>query len=502
MKKLIIFLILILPFGAIAQTFNKAYYGNRGSILNFEPSAPSSVLESDTSLVFLSRNPNTGKNLMLRRINNAGVVLDSAYYNFPAVTNFIHLRKTALKKIGATNLGVMMDIVDTNLNYIRLFRINAALDTMNSIVLRDSVHHFEGFDYMVQDSLITVVGQYVEPGTNNQNLLLVQLDTGLNVLWQKRIADIRQPGGVIPYAIKRKANNYYIVGRCAYPNFTEIFILKTDLQGNKIWDKRYRYNGRNSATTCLEIVNNTLFLAAGTRSLDASGNKSHPWFIKLDTAGTILKDSVYAFDATYYVLMSVIKSNSGMLLACGYYLEEDGGFKGDVWKIDQNLNMDFRRTFYINHPWDDGRLYNMHQRSDSSIVCSGVFENYWYKPSSARDHVWVLSLDKHGCFGPNDCGILGLPEVLAPTAQIKLYPNPATTFLTLELGTLNSAKPKEIHVVMYASTGQPVVEVSFTDLQATTHQFELGNIPNGLYTVHITDAAGRVLLQQKITVVK
>jgi hypothetical protein len=102
--------------------------------------------------------------------------------------------------------------------------------------------------------------------------------------------------GYYPYRIRRMGNNYYIAGRCLYPNqFVEGFLVKTDLQGNKIWDKRYQYNGNtNSGILILLPFIRTHYLCPEglLGKLWAQPIYKHHFMLQ-DTAGNTLKDSVY-----------------------------------------------------------------------------------------------------------------------------------------------------------------------------------------------------------------
>jgi hypothetical protein len=276
-------------------------------------------------------------------------------------------------------------------------------------------------------------------------------------------------------------NNYYIAGRCLYPNqFVEGFLVKTDLQGNKIWDKRYQYNGNNGGyTDFVEIGTDSLFTAFGFNSKNIGTQSYNKYqFLVQDTAGLVLKDSIYPVEEVVYLVEQTAYMNNEIYVLGNYYL---GGHKAVIWKLDKSLNTLWRRVYYYGDWEDDSYLYSINQWSDGGLVGVGTYYDRYLNPNWEALFLWLLSTDSTGCLGPGNCGSdIGFVEWALPGQGIKVYPNPATDYIHIEL-SLPGLQNTTATATLYNLAGQEVLRQEM--------QFENGKARIDL-TAQVSSALG------------
>ena len=96
---------------------------------------------------------------------------------------------------------------------------------------------------------------------------------------------------------------------------------------------------------------------------------------------------------------------------------------------------------------------------------------------------WIMKTDSFGCIGV-DCGVTSVEEVATALNAIgKIYPNPATTELTVELNYGNIPKVK-----LYNIFGETVLASKITSGGKTV--LDISMLPNCIYLYLISDVTG------------
>jgi hypothetical protein len=87
------------------------------------------------------------------------------------------------------------------------------------------------------------------------------------------------------------------------------------------------------------------------------------------------------------------------------------------------------------------------------------------------------------------CGLSVQAQSAAKGGDISVFPNPATEFIQVrdQSGNANS-------VDVYTLVGRKVRSFEFNDGQ----QYQVSDLPRGLYLVQVVDRAGNVITTQKI----
>jgi hypothetical protein len=498
--KFLIIISLLLCFYGQGQNFNVIKNGNRTSYAQ-GIAAPSTLVDGDSIIYSATRTNRSLVNLCLRKFDRTGATIDSAFFDFSYLSGFIHLRQNALKQADKKKF-LLVDFIDSSHAYTNLIAFNYGLDTSLHVTLEDSTWDVFGYDFLVEDSTLTVVSQLNRHLYNDQQLLISQYDTALNLLWQSTIPDWRgQQGGYFPARIMRLHDAYYISGRCVYPNWVESFLVKTDLQGQKIWDERYRIPNESSATFTLDEFNDTIVLVHGISTI---GIEKKIWITQLDTAGVLLRDTIYPIEEGLLIPNDMVQTNTGEFVTVGYYKTDATGlFNGFMIKFDRDFNILWHRSYYHQSSFDENQLWRIHQWPDGNLLATGSLE-WWDNrpPNVPHDHVWLLSLDSNGCLAPNNCGVLSLTEEPWPEKEeaFLVYTNPASDYVEIRWDWFEMALDNLFTVELITTNGQVLVHKEVTNWQNNVLLLDVSNLPAGIYVVQFKKADGNLLDNQKLTI--
>ncbi|KAA9345550.1 T9SS type A sorting domain-containing protein [Adhaeribacter soli] len=225
------------------------------------------------------------------------------------------------------------------------------------------------------------------------------------------------------YSIQQTADGGYILGGSSDSGLSgdksqslqgtsDIWIVKLDANGNKIWDKTFGGNDYDILGS-LQITADGGYLIAGTSDSDISGDKSQPsqgyvdyWIIKLDASGNKLWDKVYGGN-TIDVLTSALQTADGGYILSGFSDSNVSGDKThpsrgrtDYWivKLDLNGNKLWDRTFGGTELDDSPKIK---QTADGGYILGGnstspVSGDKSENTQGAEPDYWVLKLDNAG----------------------------------------------------------------------------------------------------------
>lgn len=213
--------------------------------------------------------------------------------------------------------------------------------------------------------LCTSIGNGVDitqSGFGSFDYWVVKLDSNMNKVWDKVYGGIEEEGDAVSFygpnrgsIILTKDNGFLIGGSTMSSNTgsksdtsygsEDVWILKLDNNGNKVWDKSY--GGRKEENSSCIVETESGYLIGCTSASDSSGNKlSHHiptnsiftsldyWIIKTNKQGNIIWEKSYG-GSGYDILMSIIKVHNNKYILCGY---SDSDSSYDVSKKTKGLD--------------------------------------------------------------------------------------------------------------------------------------------------------------------
>jgi len=170
----------------------------------------------------------------------------------------------------------------------------------------------------------------------------------------------------------------------------DIWLVKTDANGNKLWDKTFGGPEDDYGRSVQQITDGGYIITGYTKSYGAG--KEDVWLIKIDSSGIIEWDKTFGGPGTDRGL-SVQQTNEG-----GYIIAGDtysyGAGSDDAWliKTDANGNKLWDKTFGESH--DDG-LYSVQQTSDGGYIIAGYTDSYFHENHDLLN-LWLIRVDKNG----------------------------------------------------------------------------------------------------------
>ncbi|MBA4167014.1 MAG: gliding motility-associated C-terminal domain-containing protein, partial [Chitinophagaceae bacterium] len=142
-------------------------------------------------------------------------------------------------------------------------------------------------------------------------------------------------------AASSSSNDGDITGNHGTAGYTDGVLLKIDPSGNKLWSKCYG-GSRNDELLNIQVINNKIFVAGYANSTDgdipANQKNYDVWLLATDLNGNKLFSKIYG-GSQNDVAYSMTSGNDNTLTLAGYTTSADGDVKGakgsqDFWIIN------------------------------------------------------------------------------------------------------------------------------------------------------------------------
>ena len=223
---------------------------------------------------------------------------------------------------------------------------------------------------------------YYDSGVNiRSNLSLVKFDSNGNLMWNKTFESYNDNGNdrdAGAYVNQTTDGGYIITGQCSYTGAGtgDIWLIKTDSQGNHEWNKTYGWNYGDDGR-CVKQTTNGGYIITGISNKTASGYTSGDLVvIKTDNLGN--EQWIYTYDGDntndYDCGYSVIQNRTdGLFAVTGIEdLNFTDGFKGDLCLIifdNETKNIYYNETYGGNN-YDIGTDIDI--TSDGGYILTGT----------------------------------------------------------------------------------------------------------------------------------
>ncbi len=237
-----------------------------------------------------------------------------------------------------------------------------------------------------------IAGYTYSFGAGNSDAWIIKVDKNGNKLWDKTFGD--RFNNVANSIIKTKDGGYIIVGETwilrrfpaeikGYISFAEkdIWIIKIDKNGNKLWDKTFGNLEINVANSIIETKNGDYVIAGYTCFFDF--DEKDMWIIKIDGNGNRLWDKTFGEESK---ANSIIETKDGDYIIAGETWSF-GRVESDAWviKIDKNGNKLWDKTFG-NKEKDIAN--SIIKTRDGGYIVAGY--------TGAFSDVWLIKINKDG----------------------------------------------------------------------------------------------------------
>ncbi len=298
------------------------------------------------------------------------------------------------------------------------------------------------YAYSVQqtsDGGYIVAGRTLSFGMGS-NILLIKTDANGNIIWAKTYGG---PSWDEASSVQQTSDGGYIVAGWTGSfgaGAGDIFLIKTDANGNLQWAKTYGGTNYDTASSVQQTSDGGYIVAGTTRSFGAGG--SDFFLIKTDVNGNIQWAKTYG-GTNYDTASSVQQTSDGGYIVAGTTRSFGaGGSDFFLIKTDANGNIQWAKT-YGGTGGDEA--YSVQQTSDGGYILAGRT----YSFGAGTWDAFLIKTDADGNIG--SCSIVRnvtptvttpSPTVTTPSPSVS-SPSPTVTSpsLTVTSPTLTVSEP-------------------------------------------------------------
>jgi len=395
-------------------------------------------------------------------------------------------------------------------NDIYLIKTNAYGDTLWNKTYGGSENDLAMKIIKTFDGGYIVVGTTASFGNGGFDILLIKLDAFFNTNWTKTIGGASSEYG--NNIIQTCDSGYIIAGnKHSLSNNDDWYIVKINNLGDTIWTKTYDYAGYDDWGFSAAETSDGGFVITGVTQ---TWQETHAQIIKLNSNGALLWSKNY--DSAGDWACSIYKTNDGGFIISG---SSTGNINnaGGILLIKTNADGDTIWTrVYGNPNWGQGVA--VAQTNDGGYLTCGYLDlmtgnrkAYIIKTDIMGDTIWTrlygndfetnfqsFDFTNDGGYiftgyqevsheGPYDVylvktdanGIVGLKEEIININNFNIYPNPATSKITIYIPQ-QFGQTKTLEVYDCIGQLQLVQTDRFTEI-------DISNLTNGLYFLVLTN---------------
>jgi len=235
-----------------------------------------------------------------------------------------------------------------------------------------------------------IVGSTRSHGSGDFDLWLIKTDSEGNKVWDKTFGGPDFDWG---NTAQQTEDEGYIVAGTTYSfgaGRGDFWLIKTDLNGNEMWNKTFGGINLDAAFSMVHSSKDGGYVIVGsTRSY--GGGESDVWLIKVDSKGFEQWNRTFG-GADIDEGRSVQQADDGGYIIAGK-TKSYGAGDFDLWliKTDSDGNEEWNRTFGGSE-WDDG--FSVATVEDGGYIVTG--STHSDAPIPSRSKTWLIKTDGSG----------------------------------------------------------------------------------------------------------
>jgi len=394
---------------------------------------------------------------------------------------------------GYITVGFSLNQQNTEIPIIALQMMTTDGIAMKTVLISDTAKLY----FSARSSLFrTIDGNYAFAGGTKQFgdtvkdcAIIIKFNGNLDTLWMKSYGnkDNVNDTAMAGRGLCQTSSGHYMLTGEQYSggDYNELYLQKTDAEGNQLWRKTYWFGGLGSSLNVIATTDGGYALG-GYRYYPGPNVKVDPLVVKTDSLGnlewyadigseydddlacvalaqdgnilaaTIKTDSVIPHSVAYKRFHMVKLLNNGQqlwsrsygtacdfryinkfrclsdgrLIATGTVIDSYAHWVGWIWLFTPGGDSLWYREYELLGGANSmNYLYDVTEAPDGGFAACGVL--YPFAPDTGNMDAWVLKVDSLGCEGPDDCWV-GIrppapPSIIAANGKLSLQPNPATT---------------------------------------------------------------------------
>jgi hypothetical protein len=282
-------------------------------------------------------------------------------------------------------------IVGSDSQSILLIKINSMGDILWEKTIETDPRFESGYDIIETSSGdFLIVGEIRWNWLNSINLV-VKTDSEGNLLWVKTIGS---KGSHFKSVAEVSVGGYIITGTMLANNISYVWLIRTTVDGEVIWDKRYTRNGMGNGISVQQTSDNGFII--GAESIDIINHKL--WVLKTDNQGNMIWNKTYGVIRGTYISSVKPTSDNGFII-CGYINQRLFMTDGLLIKTDGEGNKEWSRTygglgvdalFSVEQTTDGGYILGGHSCHGLRLDIHCYNGDLWLVKTDENGRVWSL----------------------------------------------------------------------------------------------------------------
>jgi len=236
-----------------------------------------------------------------------------------------------------------------------------------------------------KDGGYIVAGRTSSFESGYSDVYVIKLDENGNKIWEKTYGGNDWDGA--SSIQQTKDGGYIVAGWTGFfeAGYSDVYVIKLDAYGNESWEKTFGGSDYDTAWSIQQTKDGGYIVAGYTSSFGAGGGDVY--IIKLDENGNMVWERTYG-GSGYDIANSIQLTNDG-----GYIIAGKTGdfYSGDVYiiKLDKDGNKSWEKTY--GGSGDDWARY-IQQTTDGGYIVAGSTSSF----GAGKSDVYVIKLDENG----------------------------------------------------------------------------------------------------------
>ena len=369
-----------------------------------------------------------------------------------------------------------------------IYKFDNNLDTIWSKTIgdqqlsNDTNYLFRHFDVLPNKDLI-IAGDIIVDGSIARALLL-KTDSLGNELWRKYFYNGSKNLGinVIQTPDAGFALSCYLWTFGLY-GISAPYIVKTDSMGNEQWRHYVNWFDQKHGPMYLQNSPDSTIVGAYHYSdiidYPATESENRDALIKIDLDGNVIWDKKFGNYEHNKQLKSMNVNAQGRFIITGYKTNAELSQRvGYMLNCNNDGDSLWYREYELLHEdLSNNYLYGVIPTNDGGYVAVGsVMPN---PPDTGNQDVWVIKVDSMGCESFDECWT-GVKENIAmrKAQELEIYPNPANEIVNILIPKENES---ENHILVVYDLYGRIIDESNLPSGTSTIQINVSKWASGLY---------------------
>ena len=248
--------------------------------------------------------------------------------------------------------------------------------------------NYASFAAEAQDGGYLVIGHTKNDYSSPSDIFVVKTDSSGYQEWSQTYGGEKNESAAS--AMQTPDGGFLIAGNTnSYgAGSSDVWLIKTDANGNIEWDRTYGGSEGESATSMVQTPDGGYLIAGNTGSYGAGG--SDAWLLKIDAEGNMEWNQTYG-GAGSESAYSAITAQDG-----GYLFVGVSGRNGWLVKTSQTGEQEWEKIFdYGNTPNTSTYLASVQQTTDGGYILFGSAYDSGQELTSGTDG-WLIKTDAEG----------------------------------------------------------------------------------------------------------